>query len=83
MLADRTSTYYAAYDASSTYDALKFEFDNGLCIHHAAITRHHTEAGAKVLRAESVPGAQFFAKGHGRSGKVVSSVAPSIKTTAK
>ena len=60
MLTDRASALHAAFDASTTYHALKHEFDHG----------------ARVLRAESVPGAQFFAQGHGRQGRVVSSAAP-------
>ncbi|PNP47815.1 hypothetical protein TGAMA5MH_00867 [Trichoderma gamsii] len=53
MNADRTSCYYAAYNASSFEDALRFEYDNGI----------------KVIDSESVKGAARFSAGAGRHGK--------------
>lgn len=52
MNADRESVYYTAYNASSFEDALRHEFDEGI----------------KVIRDESVPGADAFSKGAGRHG---------------
>ena len=51
--ADRSSTYYAAYCATSLTDALKFEYENGKA----------------VIREEGVAGAQKFVAGMGRHGK--------------
>ncbi|KAL1861913.1 hypothetical protein Plec18170_000737 [Paecilomyces lecythidis] len=53
MNADRTSCYYAVYNASSFEDALSYEFDNGI----------------KVIDSESVKGAARFSAGAGRHGK--------------
>ncbi|KAL2862338.1 enoyl-CoA hydratase/isomerase family protein [Aspergillus lucknowensis] len=53
MNADRTSCYYAAYDATSFEDALSFEYDHGI----------------KVIASESVTGAAKFSAGAGRHGK--------------
>ncbi|KAH8803711.1 ClpP/crotonase-like domain-containing protein [Xylogone sp. PMI_703] len=53
MNADRTSCYYAVYNASSFEDALSFEYDNGI----------------KVIDSESVKGAAKFSAGAGRHGK--------------
>lgn len=52
MNVDRTSCYYAAYNAKSFEDALSHEFDEGI----------------KVIDRESVEGAQRFSKGEGRHG---------------
>ena len=52
MNADRTSCYYACYQATSMGDALRFEFTNGL----------------EALKDEGVAGAGRFSKGAGRSG---------------
>ena len=52
MNVDRTSCYYAAYNAKSFEDALSHEFDEGI----------------KVIDTESVAGAQRFSKGEGRHG---------------
>ncbi|XP_060595642.1 enoyl-CoA hydratase EchA19-like [Ruditapes philippinarum] len=52
MNADRQSAYYAAYNASSQQDALKYEFENGV----------------KVLAEESIPGAKRFTEGIGKHG---------------
>lgn len=54
MNVDRTSCYYAAYEARSLQDAFSFEFENGI----------------KVIATESIPGAVKFAKGSGRHGKL-------------
>ena len=54
MNKDRESCYYAAYQANSFEDALKFEFENG----KVAITK------------EGLNGAKRFAQGQGRSGKL-------------
>ena len=54
MNADRTSCYYAAYNATSLEDALSHEFDGG----------------TKVVDAESIQGATRFAQGEGRHGKL-------------
>ncbi|GAD93730.1 hypothetical protein NECHADRAFT_94087 [Paecilomyces variotii No. 5] len=53
MNADRTSCYYAVYNARSFEDALSYEFDNGI----------------KVIDSESVKGAARFSAGAGRHGK--------------
>ncbi|KAJ3561728.1 hypothetical protein NPX13_g8832 [Xylaria arbuscula] len=53
MNVDRTSCYYAVYNATSFEDALSFEYDNGI----------------KVIDSESVKGAARFSKGAGRHGK--------------
>lgn len=53
MNTDRTSCYYAVYNAKSFEDALGFEFDNGI----------------KVIDSESVKGAAKFSAGAGRHGK--------------
>ncbi len=50
---DRTSCYYATYDANSFEDALSFEYDNGI----------------KIIDSESVKGASKFSAGAGRHGK--------------
>jgi enoyl-CoA hydratase/carnithine racemase len=52
MLADRSSCYYSAYNATSFEDALCNEFDEG----------------AKVLDSESARGAAKFSAGAGRHG---------------
>jgi enoyl-CoA hydratase/carnithine racemase len=52
MSKDRQSAYYAAYEAKSFEDAMKFEFANV----------------ADVLSKESLQGAKRFASGQGRSG---------------
>jgi enoyl-CoA hydratase/carnithine racemase len=52
MNKDRQSAYYAAYEAKSFEDALKYEFANG----------------QEVLKKESLSGAKRFASGLGRSG---------------
>jgi enoyl-CoA hydratase/carnithine racemase len=52
MNRDRQSAYYAAYEAKSFEDALKYEFANG----------------QEVLKKESLGGAKRFAGGLGRSG---------------
>ncbi|KAL2810778.1 ClpP/crotonase-like domain-containing protein [Aspergillus granulosus] len=53
MNTDRSSCYYAAYNARSFEDALSFEYDNGI----------------KVINSESVKGAAKFSAGAGRHGK--------------
>lgn len=53
MNVDRTSCYYAAYNAKSFEDALGFEYDHGI----------------KVVEEESVKGAARFSAGAGRHGK--------------
>lgn len=53
MNADRTSCYYACYNASSFEDALSHEYDTGI----------------KVIDSESVKGAARFSAGAGRHGK--------------
>lgn len=53
MRTDLVSANYAAYDAASLGDALRFEF----------------ERGATVLAEESVQGAKKFGRGAGRGGK--------------
>ncbi|KAE8376032.1 ClpP/crotonase-like domain-containing protein [Aspergillus bertholletiae] len=53
MNADRTSTYYAVYNATSFEDALSYEYDNGM----------------QVITSESVQGAAKFSAGAGRHGK--------------
>ncbi|OJI96171.1 hypothetical protein ASPVEDRAFT_35529 [Aspergillus versicolor CBS 583.65] len=53
MNVDRTSCYYAAYNAKSFEDALGFEYDHGV----------------KVVEEESVKGAARFSAGAGRHGK--------------
>ncbi|KAH8812347.1 ClpP/crotonase-like domain-containing protein [Xylogone sp. PMI_703] len=53
MNTDRTSCYYAAYNATSFEDALSHEYDEGV----------------KVITTESVAGATRFSKGEGRHGK--------------
>ncbi|KAL2853284.1 ClpP/crotonase-like domain-containing protein [Aspergillus pseudoustus] len=53
MNTDRSSCYYAAYNARSFEDALSFEYDNGI----------------KVIGSESVKGAAKFSAGAGRHGK--------------
>lgn len=53
MKVDRRSAYYAAYEAKSVEDALRFEF----------------EGGKKVIEKESVKGAARFSKGAGRHGR--------------
>lgn len=53
MNTDRTSCYYAAYNAKSFEDALSHEFDEGI----------------KVIDTESVAGAQRFSMGEGRHGQ--------------
>lgn len=50
---DRTSCYFAAFEADSMLDALRFEFENGV----------------KVVRRESVQGAKRFRDGIGRHGR--------------
>lgn len=52
MNLDRSSCYYAAYNASSLEDALRYEF----------------EAGVKIVTTESREGAARFSKGAGRHG---------------
>lgn len=52
MNKDRTSCYYAAYNAGSFEDALRYEFDHGV----------------GVVQSESVTGAARFAGGLGRHG---------------
>ncbi|OAL57376.1 ClpP/crotonase [Pyrenochaeta sp. DS3sAY3a] len=52
MNKDRQSAFYAAYEAKSLEDALRFEFRNG----------------EEVLSKESLSGAKRFAGGAGRSG---------------
>lgn len=52
MNRDRESVYYAAFEAKSLEDGLKFEFENGI----------------GVVRREGIAGAQRFAGGQGRSG---------------
>jgi hypothetical protein len=52
MNTDRSSCYYAAYNAKSFEDALSHEYDEGV----------------KVIDTESVAGAQRFSKGEGRHG---------------
>ncbi|KAK6522327.1 hypothetical protein TWF281_002892 [Arthrobotrys megalospora] len=52
MNKDRNSTYYAAYNANSFGDAMKYEFENGV----------------KVISEESVMGAKRFSSGVGRHG---------------
>jgi enoyl-CoA hydratase/carnithine racemase len=52
MNTDRSSCYYAAYEATSFEDALSHEFD----------------AGIQVIDSESVAGAIRFSKGEGRHG---------------
>ncbi|CZT14450.1 related to 3-hydroxybutyryl-CoA dehydratase [Ramularia collo-cygni] len=52
MNLDRSSCYYAAYNASSLEDALRHEF----------------EAGVKIVSTESREGAARFSKGAGRHG---------------
>jgi enoyl-CoA hydratase/carnithine racemase len=54
MNVDRSSAYYAAYDAQSFEDAMANEFEQGM----------------KVVSVESVKGAARFSKGAGRHGKV-------------
>jgi len=54
MNKDRESCYYAAYQANSFEDALKFEFENG----------------EMVIEKEGLSGAKRFAEGQGRSGKL-------------
>jgi enoyl-CoA hydratase/carnithine racemase len=54
MNRDRDSAYYAAFEAKSLEDALRFEFDNGF----------------EVVAREGVEGARRFASGQGRSGKL-------------
>ncbi|RFU25904.1 hypothetical protein B7463_g10433, partial [Scytalidium lignicola] len=53
MNIDRTSCYYAAYNATSFEDALSHEYDEGI----------------KVINIESVAGATRFSNGEGRHGK--------------
>ncbi|KIW60291.1 hypothetical protein PV05_00521 [Exophiala xenobiotica] len=53
MNVDRSSAYYAAYNASSFEDALRNEFNQGI----------------KVLQTESFRGAARFAGGQGRHGR--------------
>lgn len=53
MRADRQSTLYACYSASSLEDALTYE----------------TEQSAKVLTTEAIVGAKKFAAGLGKHGK--------------
>jgi enoyl-CoA hydratase/carnithine racemase len=53
MNVDRSSCYYAAYNAASFEDALSHEFNDGI----------------KVVDKESVEGAVRFSKGEGRHGK--------------
>ncbi|OKL61586.1 hypothetical protein UA08_03265 [Talaromyces atroroseus] len=55
MNSDRTSCYYAVYNASSFEDALRFEYDNGI----------------KVISLESVEGAARFSAGAGRHGLIM------------
>lgn len=52
MRADLSSMHYAAYEASSLEDALRYEF----------------HGGSQVVQEESVEGATKFTKGIGRSG---------------
>ena len=54
MSTDRDSSYFAAYQARSLEDALRYEF----------------EQGSKVIEKESLDGARRFARGEGRSGKL-------------
>ncbi|KAA8647773.1 hypothetical protein EYZ11_000168 [Aspergillus tanneri] len=53
MNVDRASCYYAAYEAGSFEDAMRFEYDNGI----------------EVVESESVKGAARFSSGAGRHGK--------------
>lgn len=53
MNTDRESCYYAAYNASSFEDAMRYEFDHG----------------AKIVETESIKGAGRFAAGEGRHGQ--------------
>lgn len=53
MGVDLISAQYAAYDATSLADALRYEFEHG----------------TKVVQEESVQGAKRFDSGEGRSGK--------------
>ena len=52
MNVDRASCYYAAYNAASFEDAMKYEYDGGV----------------KVIQGESLSGAARFASGQGRHG---------------
>lgn len=54
MNRDRDSTYYAAFEAKSLEDALRFEFHNGF----------------EVVEREGLDGAKRFAGGQGRNGKL-------------
>lgn len=54
MNRDRESCYFAAYQARSLEDALRYEFDHG----------------RPVIAKESIDGARRFAGGQGRSGKL-------------
>ena len=53
MRVDRLSALHSAYSKISRLEALQFEFEQGI----------------KVVREESVPGAQRFVGGTGRGGK--------------
>lgn len=53
MNADRSSTYFAAYEAKSFEDALKVELEGGI----------------RVLETESLQGAKRFAAGEGKHGE--------------
>lgn len=54
MNSDRQSCYFAAYQAQSLEDALRYEFDHG----------------KEIIAKESIDGARRFAGGQGRSGKL-------------
>ncbi|KAL1882343.1 hypothetical protein VTK73DRAFT_1902 [Phialemonium thermophilum] len=52
LLADRRSTFHAAFDARNLEDALRYEYEHGI----------------KIVEQESLAGAARFAKGEGRKG---------------